>query len=58
MPGSFLLFAISTINNESDAFCASGLVMGFLLLEAGSGKQDFRVVVENRGLFCMRRRDR
>ena len=51
MPGSFLLFAISTINNESDAFCASRLVMGFLLLEAGSRKQDFRVVVERGFLF-------
>ena len=30
---------------ESDAFCASGLVMGFLLWEDGSGKQDLRVVV-------------
>ena len=30
---------------ESDAFCASGLVMGFLLWEEGSGKQDLRVVV-------------
>ena len=31
---------------ESDAFCASGLVvMRFLLWEEGSGKQDLRVVV-------------
>ena len=31
---------------ESDAFCASGLfVMGFVLWEEGSGKQDLRVVV-------------
>ena len=31
---------------ESDAFCASGLVvMGFPLWEEGSGKQDLRVVV-------------
>ena len=30
---------------ESDDFCASGLVvMGFLLWEEGSGKQDLRVV--------------
>ena len=30
---------------ESDAFCASGLfVMGFVLWEEGSGKQDLRVV--------------
>ena len=29
---------------ESDAFCASGLVMGFLLWGKGSGKQDLRVV--------------
>ena len=30
---------------ESDAFCASGLVvMGFLLWEEGTGKQDLRVV--------------
>ena len=37
---------------ESDAFCASGLVvMGFLLWEEGSGKQDLRVV-EGWGLLC------
>ena len=30
---------------ESDAFCASGLVMGFLLWGERSGKQDLRVVV-------------
>ena len=32
---------------ESDAFCASGIVvMGFLLWEEASGKQDLRVVEE------------
>ena len=56
MPTSFPhLFAVGIMiiqahpNNlkiESDAFCASGLVvMGFLLWEKGSGKQDLRVVV-------------
>ena len=29
---------------ESDVFCASGLVMGFLLWEKGAGKEDLRVV--------------
>ena len=36
----------NSLKIESDAFCASGLfVMGFVLWEEGSGKQDLRVVV-------------
>ena len=52
MPTSFPhLFAMSImiiqmIKNESNVFCASRLVvMGVLLWEEGSGKQDLRVVV-------------
>ena len=49
MPTFLQLFAmrfmIIQLEIESDAFCASGLVvMGFLLWEEGSGKQDLRVV--------------
>ena len=48
MPSSFPLVAMSIMiiqiiyKIESDAFFASGLVMGFLLWEEGSGKQDLR----------------
>ena len=51
MPTFLQLFAMSfyhpnNIKIESEAFCASGLVViGFLLWEEGSGKQDLREVV-------------
>ena len=49
MPTFLQLFEIydhpNNLEIESDASCASGLVvMGFLLWEEGSGKQDLRVV--------------
>ena len=48
---SFMIIQI-ILQIESDAFCPSGLVvMGFLLWEEGSGKQDLSVV-EGRGFLC------
>ena len=42
---SFMIIRVIYKLNLLDAFCASGLVlMGFLLWEEGSGKQDLRVV--------------
>ena len=57
MASSSLVFAMAhqhhpnNLRMKCGPLCVSGLVMGFLLLEEGSGNKDLRVVVRLNFLF-------